>query len=506
MRIAPRNVTPDRTLWLDVDSGVGYVDGNNNTGRLPVTGDRVELQDVLNAARRAGATRVMLTGKPTPREWLLAVVPDWTHGRHHLDHETPTGRYRCDRGGHRVEVKRAAEWFGRGAFTPLQARAAWQATHRVLEASGRGGAAMFRSPGATGLDLWLRAANAEVPEPASVGTQDLIRTTSPQHRIELHAPVTDTIDGLWMLDGRWMYAALTAQLGSGEPEWLRGEDAEVYFHANPYARGRYLVRYSAPAYWRETPSAPGLLMTRAGDAATDGWHCPHAGETWADAAELHVALQYDWDLTFVEGMVWGKGKPLDTWTARLVRARDAVSDNELGADVAQLVRGAVRSVMLYAIGSWHSSGSDEVTVTDSPMMRPDGEDWDAPERLATGGALWRRRTATQDARALSMRHPEWSSQIWGRAHARMLEGPTGTPGRSSGMLHVPYPSLVAVYGDALMLTRRPTWADHDDGKPGRLRVKGHLCGPLAWPTSARERDALTHAAEAAGTTCTNGCN
>ena len=507
MRIAPRNVKPDRTLWLDVDAGVGYVDGNNSPGRLPVTAGRVELEATLDAARRCGATRVMLTGRPIPREWLLAVVPGWTHGRHHLDHETPTGRYSTD-DGTRVEIKRAAEWFGRAQFTPLQARAAWQATGHVLEKSGRGGAAMFRAPGATGLDLWLRAANAEVPEPASVGVQDLIRATSPQHRIELHAPAVTEAPALWIMDGRWMYAALTSQLGSGEPQWRRGPDAAEHFAAHPYARGRYLVKFAAPPFWRETPHAPGLLMARTGESATDGWHCPTDGETWADSAELHVAVQYGWQLTFVEGMVWPAGKPLDTWTARLVRARDAVSDAELGPDVAALVRGAVRAVMLYAVGAWHSAGADEVTVTASPMERPDGDDWDAPEMLATGGALWRRRTATQDARALSMRHPEWSSQIWGRAHARMLEGPTGTPGRSSGMLHTAFSagSLVGCYGDALMLTSRPVWADHDDGRPGRLRVKGHLCGPVAWPTSARERDALTLAAEAAGATCTKGCN
>lgn len=479
MKLSPYHVKPDRTTWTDA------------TGRT--------LADVLALAEREHATRVMLTGPSLPREWLLQLVPGWTHGRHYLDHDVPTGRYTHERAGVTVEVRRAAEWFGGGDYTPREAEAAWEALGRILAAQ-RGGGVLLRSPGATGHDLWLRAAGGEVPDPLPDDVQELMRQT-PQHRIELRPPAVPDAPALWVLDGRWMYAALTRELGSGPVSWLRGEDAAAHFARDPHARARYLVRFAAPAWWRETPHAIGVLMAR----GTDGWETPLSGETWADAAEVHLAVEAGWSVQFLEGVAFTPGRPLDAWTARLVRARERVSDDELGPRVAELVRRAVRAILLHAIGSWHSSGRDETTVTASPMQPPAGDGWEAPERLDNGAVLWRRRRGLPSGRAAAMRHPEWSAQVWGRAHARILSSPTGTRGVVGGLLATMWADVVAVYGDALMTTRRPLWADHDDGRPGRLRVKGHLCGPLAWPTTAGERDRLTRAASAAGPTCERGC-
>lgn len=507
MKLSPLHVRGDVTLWLDAQTGRAVPDPHPYAEDVRQVTSPPQLRDVLQAVERTRTTRVMLTGAAPPRSWFLGSVPDgWEHGRHHLDHETPTGRYRHTGAGVTVEVRRAAEWFGAGDYGPAVARDAWRALGRVLNATSRTGAALFRSPGATGRDLWLRAAGGQVPDPLDVETQRMIRATSPQHRIELMPPTSDTMPAVWVLDGRWMYAALTRGLGSGPVTMLTGAQAAEHYAAHPYGRARYRVRFRAPSWWREAFGTLGLLMARAGDLASDGWHCPLSGETWADAAEVHTAAEAGWHLEFLEGMAFTPGRPLDAWTARLVRARESVSDDELGGDVAQLVRGAVRTVLLYAIGAFHSSGSDETTVTASAMRRPDGEGWGAPERLDNGAALWRRRTEATHPRALAMAHPEWSSQVWGRARARMLECPTGERGgRRAGLLYVPAGTVAAVYGDALMLTERPAWADLDDGAPGRLRVKGHLCGPVPWPTTAHERDELTRAAETAGATCNGRC-
>lgn len=502
--VVPHNPRRPRTLWLDTATGRG-LDDDGRPGMV-TAGEPVTLADVLRGVERTRAERVMLTGPMLSRTQLLTPVEGWTAGAMFLDHELPVGRYAHELAGLRVEVRRAAEWFGDGDYGVETARSAERALAQVYAAEVPGGA-LFRSPGATGRDAWLRSiprtkdtGELQVPEQVSLEVAELLRATSPQHRIERMAPPSEgaTMPGLWYLDGRWMYAALCRELGTGPARWLTGPECEV---ADTYARNRYRVRFTAPHGW----DAPGILMAKAGDSPADGWHCPMSGETWADAAEVTLARRNGWHVEFLEGLAFTKGRPLDTWVARLVRARDRVDERLVGDDVAPMVRAAIRSMLLHAIGAWHSSGRDETTVTAGPMMPPAGDGWSAPEPLETGGVLWRRRHGLS-AREQAMTHPEWSAQVWGRAHARILEGPTDTRGLMSGALYLKPGTLVGIYGDAVMTTERPHWADLDDGKPGRLRTKGHVCGPIPWPTTARERDRLARQADAAGTTCKGDCS
>ncbi|HEV2458442.1 MAG TPA: hypothetical protein VGS80_08750, partial [Ktedonobacterales bacterium] len=77
-------------------------------------------------------------------------------------------------------------------------------------------------------------------------------------------------------------------------------------------------------------------------------------------------------------------------------------------------------------------------------------------------------------------HPEWSVQVWGRCRARMLLA-HGAPGRAewTGMLALAPGSVVACKTDGLYLATDPGWPD--DGRPGRLRLKRQLPGPISWP-------------------------
>lgn len=501
--LVPWNPRPARILWLDFTTGRGINPAGRGTTGIAYTPN---LAGVLDLAWREDCDRVMLTGKRPPAGWLLGGLPSgWVHGAHHLDHETPVGRY-TNGEGRRFEVRRAAEWFGAGDYTPAQAAAGWHALTTAL-AEAVPDLRPLASPGATGREAWLRSRSFDhgqpiTPPQVSAEIAELLRETSGQHRIELFAEPANrpdkATDQLWLLDGRLMYAACMRELGAGPATMLDATDAERLFDLDPYARARYQVRVTIPAWWE----AAGILPLKSGDDARDGWEYPHeAGRTfttWADAAEVWLAAyQFKWPTTFLAGMMFTPGRPLDTWAARLLRAVDKAGASADPA--APLVRAGVRWMLLHSIGAFHSTGRTETTITPNPMTRPAGDGWGAPS-TENYAAVWRRRIPL-DGRAAAMSHPEWSAQVWGRARARVLWAPTAVKGTYAGALTIPGAQLVSIYGDAVMTTRRPEWAapDYDDGKPGRLRVKGYLPDLDAaggWPTTGRRRDRLMHAAEA----------
>jgi hypothetical protein len=301
---------------------------------------------------------------------------------------------------------------------------------------------------------------------------------------------------LFVLDGRLMYAACIRELGTAPAAFLTAGEARDLLESDRgrYARARFRVRATVPAIWHTVG-----ILPLAADDEHDGWTYPaepgRTFETWADASEVFLAMEWGWEVQPLEGLTFTPGRPLDTWAARLLRTYDRVDPTKLGTERAKMVRAALRWMLLHAVGAWHSSGRTETTLTASPMARPSGDGWGAPERTSNG-TVWRRRVAL-DGRAALMAHPEYSAQIWGRARARVLSAPTAERGVMAGALYVDPHTLVSIYGDAVMTTTRPHWADPalDDGRPGRLRLKGHLPGPLPWPTAARQRDPLMHKAE-----------
>ena len=530
--LVPWNPRPVKILWLDLDTGQGVTDD----GRAVTVGagKRPRLAEVLGAAWRASCSRVMLTGSKPLAGWLLAAVPGWSHGIHHLDHETPVGRY-ANPEGLPFEVRRAAEWFGAGTYTPAQAAYAWDALTLTLGAHIPGMERLLASPAATGREAWLRSRTFDQdgqpvnPPQVSAEVAELLRATSGQHRIELfnepepgavvacpRPPPDASADAqlirgyaaklrgeneLWLLDGRLMYVACVRELGIGPAVMLTADQASEHFTTYPYGRARYLVRATVPQWW----DTVGILPNKAGDDQRDGWEYPNQPgrtfETWADASEVWLAaIQFRWPVVILAGMTFTPGRPLDTWAARLLRAYDQAGE-AFGTDQAKLVRAGLRWMLLHSIGAWHSSGRTETTITTGPMTRPTGDGWEAPT-VERDNTIWRRRVPL-DGRAAMMSHPEWSAQIWGRARARVLWAPTAVKGTWAGALTLPPHQLVSIYGDALMTTAAPEWAASrfDDGKPGRLRVKGFLPDLAAaggWPTSGARRDRLMHAAEAFG--------
>ena len=413
--------------------------------------------------------RVYLTG-PRPfaddadgfRAWHTEHVPGWT-ARHYLERSTrPILEWRTD-DGRVVELLRAATWLGETDAPP----------HEVVRAMVRLGAALrerfgddatvLRSPATTGRELFVRSIargdqHAVLPD----DVQAQIRATSTQGRIELLWQGGE-LPGLVEYDARVQYAALCTELPSGEPERWRGE--------HPYgdfARCRVLARWTIPAAWDHVGILPVLETGH-------GWTWPAepgtTHEGWIAGVELHLARRWGWDVQVLESLVWPtKGRPLDTWARKIA---DAAMDAEHNGD--QLVRSALRAVVLHAIGAFQgrehvvtkAAGVDE--VTDLPAGAT-GLRWEG-DAIVWGelaGQAWP-----------ELAHPEWCAEVWARARCRLLDSPA--PGGRVGALHVPRAQLVGLYTDAIYLTTDPGWPD--DGKVGRFRREMAHVGPVRAPRS-----------------------
>lgn len=412
-------------------------------------------------ALAADTERVYLVGLPgggaadKVRQFALSPLPaGWAYGAGHYlaDMADPVLRFRRP-DGRPVDVYNAATWFGDGV-EPSACKTAYEALE--VELRGVFGVGVLATPATTGRECFVQS--IAVPEGWAVlddDTQTLIRSTSPQGRIET-CPVVPELNRLVELDGRLMYGALCRELGAG-PVAVHDESDEYV----PYAPGRYRVVATVPADW----SHVGVLPVKQADGR--GWWYPSDRgarfETWADSAEVHLALKHGWQIEVRERVLLaaGKARPLDLWARKLLTIAD--TDDPL-------VRAGARAVMLHTIGSF--AGRPHV-LTRSTSNADDIPTGVRDVQAAGGVYVWQE---TSPPAWPEMSHPEWAARIWARARCRLLDGPGDT-----GALHVPRTSVVAFLTDAIYLDHDPEWAD--DGAAGRFRIKTNKAGPMPAPTN-----------------------
>lgn len=431
---------------------------------------------------------VYLTG-PRPIEWRAwatrdldgtgyAATTSYEEGAH------PILRY-THQSGQRVELHRAASWFGPGDYRPDVAADAWRILGDVLGAAftqpGRGGPVrpcLLATPATTGRDLWLRTIPKGRRFPAlDADTQDFLRRTLGQARVQ--GPDTLAADlqghmlpGLYEYDGRLMYSALCWELPVGRPH--RDYANEL---GDTYARGRYDVALQVPDDW---PHPFGLIGVPA-DGGGARWHYPATPgrivRGWIDAAELRVALRAGWPLVrvherFLFPRTTQRG-PLDTWARRLVLVRDFLDPQALpDADPAalDLARYAVRQLLITAIGAFQ--GTPHTVTRRHPVA--DGTDGVPLDRARIDGDhfVW---PETTPPAWPGLAHPEWAAAVWGRARARLLVAPD-----QSGALHLARGTrVVAFRTDALYVTGPQNWPDNLT--VGRYRLARATNQPLPTP-------------------------
>lgn len=529
------------TVWMDFATGRGVT--SDGTPVVPKVGrgrknpNLVDKLDTVAALDGPPIKRIMLTGKVPKaeegqRHWLLTQTPGWKAKGHWVSAPV-TGRFEREATDQYVEIRTAAEWFGDTPLTASQARLAWDAVEerlsRAFADSGLTGSPMMLSPAGTGTNLWAISMPKNLdPELISDDIAEELHATSGQHHLEhlvagpdqvrhpdclplIDPAVTgETIEKFVYTDGRFMYGSLCRELGTGPGVRLNQTHTEDLLHRDSYARARIYARFQVPEDWHHV----GILGCQMPTAA-EGWYYPNRpgaiGETWADSAEISVALQHGWKIEPLESVVFNKtmpsrtgaptaARPMDLFAHRLVRAReDAAADPDLPPLLASAIGAALRAIMIQTIGAFASRGRARTMVVYDHTHIP-------PQYMGSmtrqGQAYVYKIPQEHTTRQRGMYRPEYAAQIWGRGRAKVLHHRVANT--DVGALTVDPATLIGINGDALYTTVVPRWAAPveqgglDDGKTGRLRLQGILPGPVRLPVTKTERDKLRTAAVKAG--------
>ncbi|ALV30697.1 hypothetical protein [Streptomyces sp. CdTB01] len=438
--------------------------------------------------------------------WLNAPIPGWRtdtgRGRdrmagHFVHARNPVGRYQRDNGEQHVEIRSVGEWFDVDVDDPATIRDAfvllWQALRRHWS-----DAVLMGSPSQTGRDLWTRTIptrgqHAEGFPVLSEELRGLLHATAGQGRNELLTPprVPEQLPQLVEYDRTFAYAKHTWKSPVGTPRRITAAAFAAWSEKEQmralYGCGHWQVKVTVPDTWNHV----GLLPAPApGDRA---WHYPAQPgttfTTWAGGPEVHTALTnpiQPWKIEILDGILWEDGKPLDDWAKKLketwtnLSAQAHFQGAAQQARAAHLASRAVRSILLYGIGSFAQRPRMVTGTTPRSLERdvpPDAEIIGFDNELIT----WQKPTGfARDPNA----HPEWAAAIWSAARAALLTQRHRDDDTYAGALHTPPGTVVAFRTDALYLTQPHNWPHHH--QPGDYLLKGHLTGPLTAPTTEEE--------------------
>ncbi|WSN72619.1 Mucin-19 (plasmid) [Streptomyces sp. NBC_01361] len=445
---------------------------------------------------------------PLPEGWQVESSRGKDRQAGHLVHpRNPVGRWQRGKDQH-TEIRSVGEWFDAAGADPATVRSAfvelWKALHRHWD-----DVVLMGSPSQTGRDLWSRTipakAGARWADGFPVMSQEirgLLHATAGQGRTELITPprVPERVPGWYEADRTFAYAKHTWTSGVGVPQRVTAAAFAAMTskdQANAlFSPSHWQVRVTIPRDWNHV----GLLPAPA--PGERSWHYPFEGgrtfTTWAGGPEINLALRnplQPWKVEILDGLVWEKGDPLKDWSNKLkdawrsLRALAEFHGEEQQRQAARLASRAVRSILLYGIGTFAqrpriTTGSIELGAGGEVPEIPDGARLTG---LSDTHVTWERNSGfARDPYA----HPEWAAGVWSSARAALLDGPTGSkdpatgkPARA-GALHLPAGSILAFRTDAVYSSVRPEWPY--SGEPGDYLLKGAMAWEQTTPTSDEE--------------------
>lgn len=539
----PKRPSEELALYLELASGLG-VDFNRNPIKAELPGRRRKprLVDLLDTARLRGVTRIVLCGDSTPSnyEWLIPnpaqiakgqeLTPGWRETQHFLG-SPATGRFRHIETGHQVVISTTRDWFGDQLLSPVQAQFALETLrHLVGGAMGHPDWALMRTPSATGLNLWKASLDGikdfqMAPIDPDLGRE--IQSTEPQHRNEIYTAgegrcgcedclpllAAEEIDGFCYADGRFMYHGVASSAAGAAPAVrLTGEQAQSLFAADPYHPARYQIRFTVPSVWDHL----GILPVKRGERV-DGWHWPNRpgamAETWANHIEVRTAVTNGWQVEFLSGIRLTKTNvisPLANKCSRMLAELARLRlEGAVGDGAHQVVGAAVKHMFRVVIGSF-SRRQRNTTRFAARFEEISERVIEGSVRAAENGGYRYEVPFKAGRDDADTWHPEVAAMVWGWSRNRVLTftqalNPKQPRNRTwFGALEIEPGQLIGIQGDAIYTTDVVPWTlpaefgGIDDGRNGKLRIKGVLPGPLATPHTLQERQDLSNLAEANG--------
>jgi hypothetical protein len=463
------------TTFADPRSGLLVLPDDTSASTRP----GVSLAELLE---QCATPRLLLVAglADVPRSWFEAAqAQEWRLAHFSMEQRSATAR----RGERTIEIRLAHTSFFKDGDDLATVTRAWKALRQIVGRHGDG-LPLLGSPGAIGVSLLERLLPAGASYPVqSQEVRTLLYTHSPQPRKEcLTTPNVEHIPAFHYLDGRWMYAAcLVYAFPVGEPT----RDTSSAFEK--YRPGWYRITATIPPDWQHV----GLLPMPGERADSEKpWTWPATPGTilpdlWVSEPELRLALQQGWTCTIHERLLFTGQKVLRTWQERLVKMR--ADAEQLAPDLRQPVRGAIRDILLHAVGRWHMQAWEEertVTLQEwtrlAPLLSADEQMSAYQRESGLLSYLARRPLGGQETKWL---RPEWSAYVW--AYCRVL--------LARRLLSLPRAAILGVNTDAIYATSDPGWPD--DGTPGQFRSKGRLGGPLPAPHTEDDLHRLKEQAE-----------
>lgn len=545
-RPAPRKPEDVETIWLDIDTGAG-VDMDDREVLPILGGHRTKkpiLTDLLTTALHHHARRLVICGQiPDHAEtWLLPTEtqrPDFeatwhTRGLYLRAGAPARGRFTHIETKAHIDLLVATEWFPGQVMTPQQVRWTTRELAQIIGHVVKREWPLMDRPGAEGINLW----KLQCPESYDMAPLDpqigaLIASTTTQHRYEhlVKGPSSCTcgdciapiapgtqIDSFAYVDGRFMYAgSVTGEVGAAPATMLDGPQAQQLFTDNPYWPARYHVEFRIPSWW----DSIGILPVKHPDGKR--WHWPNrpgsVHQTWADACELKLAVDQGWTVeatpegpadnpfTFLGAIKLSKANSLRPFSEAVQRmigethTRWAVKSPV----AANIMESALKHMYRVTIGTFAARNPVTTTTVLDANDIPRDIDSFTTMRDAKGRTIGYQYETHRFGRDPESWHPEIAARLWALSRVRTLATPIAGSRQKTGALSIRTGQLIAIHGDAIYTTIVPAWSmpvaqgGGDDGRDGRLRLKGVLPGPLTAPATRADRGDLSEQAEAHGT-------
>lgn len=485
------------TYWYDPDSGcMVFPDGIFIDDNAPYIGV-FPLQSLLDGIMRncereypraKNVTLFLLAGRvmknrPT-RQWFN-VSGDWTQEK--LFWNRLQAEY-VHSNGFKVYLHATGNFFGEERNLPAIYKEHYE-LEAMLEYKFRveGYKVLGDTPAQTGRELLLvslphNRQYGRLPDNLAMLIYHNLRY---QGRIETMTPQRPILDnGVYVIDGRWMYASCLSHLPVGE--YLQdnvNRFASVRTKAGklaPICPGFYHVTVTVPSNWHHI----GLIKEQPQRYDDESIYPNEPGYTfsnWITAAELALLLDnptgISWTVHINERILWPETNhitdPLATWIRNLRELRAQVEQEleKRPSLIGQLHKEAIRSIVLHTIGSFLQVVTLEHQFTPNSELPLSEEPYRGQFQRTPKGIYWNRARPLTGQRQRFI-HPEWSATVYGRARAKLAEF----------ALRLPYEDIVSLRTDSVWCASLPAWIDSEDtGKPGCFRTQDHVSGSWPWP-------------------------